>query len=189
MQFRSAALCSVAAILLTVTLRTAFAQTPPRDGTGSPAPAGTAVITGRILTLDSNRPLKRAVVRVTIQEAQGGGGSAVTDGTGRYEIRDLRAGRYTIAASKAGYVTLAYGQRRPLAPATPVSISNGQRVEIDLKLPKGSVIAGRVLDEDAEPVPGATVRAFRFDTNKVSARWRRSAAISRTIAGRTASTA
>ena len=32
-----------------------------------------------------------------------------------------------------------------------------------MKLPKGSVIAGRVLDEDAEPVPGATVRAFRFE--------------------------
>ena len=39
---------------------------------------------------------------------------ASTDGQGRFELRDLPAGTWEVTASKAGFVPLRFGQRRPL---------------------------------------------------------------------------
>ena len=36
-----------------------------------------------------------------------------TDADGRWELRELPAGRLTISVTKGGYVPLSYGQRRP----------------------------------------------------------------------------
>jgi len=54
-----------------------------------------------------------------------GGGVTSTDTDGRYEIKDLPGGRYSISATKSGYITSQYGQRRPGEPGTPVEIADG----------------------------------------------------------------
>jgi hypothetical protein len=65
--------------------------------------------------------------------------------------------------SKSGFVSLSYGQRRPLQAGTPLQLLEGQQLKgVDFRLPRGGVIAGRVLDEDGEPVPGAQVRVMRY---------------------------
>lgn len=89
--------------------------------------------------------------------------SAQTDDQGRYEIRNLPAGRYTVSASKTGFVTINYGQRRPLRPGTPLDLRDGQQLRnIGLSLPRGSVITGHVLDEDGEPLARAAVTVLRY---------------------------
>ena len=60
----------------------------------------------------SRNPLRRALVRVFGPELREGR-SATTDAQGRWIIRSLPAGKYTVSATKGGYVTLNYGQRRP----------------------------------------------------------------------------
>jgi len=89
--------------------------------------------------------------------------SAQTDDQGRYEIRELPAGKYTVVASKTGFVDATWGQRRPLRPGTPLEIDEGQELRgISFSLPRGSVITGTIVDEDAEPLARANVTVLRY---------------------------
>jgi hypothetical protein len=88
---------------------------------------------------------------------------ASTNSNGVFEFTELPAARYTLTASKTGYLTLQYGQRRPLEPGKPIDLAAGQTLNsLDFTLPRGSVITGRVVDEFGEPVPDASVQAMRF---------------------------
>jgi protocatechuate 3,4-dioxygenase beta subunit len=107
-------------------------------------------------------PLRRAQVMAFAAEGQTRR-VTTTDGEGRYEFAELPAGRFTVSATKAGYVSLQYGQRRPFESGTPVTISDGETVErIDFSLPNGSVIIVRVTDDFGEPLAGAQVQVQRF---------------------------
>jgi hypothetical protein len=86
---------------------------------------------------------------------------ATTDDEGRFELRDLPAGRWTVTASKAGFVTQGFGRRRPFDPATPIDLAAGQRATADFPLPRGGAITGRVYDDFGDPVAGARVQALR----------------------------
>lgn len=125
-------------------------------------PSGSGRIAGRILSADGGRPLSRALVRITPQGIPGGR-AALTDNAGAFEFTELPAGRYALMASKTGYVGLSYGQRRPLQAGTPLQLSEGQELKgIELRLPRGSAIGGRVYEEGGDPLPGATVRVMRY---------------------------
>lgn len=141
------------------------AQPPTRDTSALPAkdaPAPTGSISGRVVAADTGRPVKRARVSANAAELQGGRGM-LTDDKGQFELTALPAGRYTVNVSKSGFVTLQYGQRRPLQPGTPLTLADGQQLKgVDFSLPRGSVIGGTVLDEDGEPMPGVNVRVMRY---------------------------
>src|SRR4051812_13622832 len=139
---------------------------PPRDPSTPAAPAtGTAVMRGRIISATGS-PLRRAQVNVSSTTPAANTlarRSVTTDGEGRWEITDLPAGRYTLSASKAGYVTMSYGQRRPFEPGKQVVIEDSQKLEqLDLTLQRGGVVAGRVTDEFGEPVASIGVQAMRY---------------------------
>jgi len=138
-------------------------QQPARDTPAQPsAPAPSGKISGRVVAADTGRPIKRARVSLNAAELPGGRGM-LTDDSGTYEITDLPAGRYTLNVSKSGFVSLSYGQRRPLQAGTPLQLLDGQQLKsVDFSLPRGGVISGRILDEDGEAVPGATVRVMRY---------------------------
>ena len=88
---------------------------------------------------------------------------ATTDQQGRFEIKELPAGRYTMTASKGGFVALQYGQRRPSESGTPIELGDGQTIDkIAIALPRGSVLGGRITDEFGEPVANASVSAWRY---------------------------
>ncbi len=97
---------------------------------------------------------------------------AVTDSQGRFEFKDLPAGRYRLNASKAGYVSLEYGQRRPMQGGTPIELHDKQILEkVTIGLPRGSVIAGRITDEFGEPVADANIMAMRWQRVGGAGRW------------------
>lgn len=133
---------------------------PPRDN--AQQAAGTAVIRGRVLAAESGSPIRRAQVRATSAEARAGR-LATTDAQGRFELRDLPAGRWTLTASKAGLVTLQYGQRRPLEAGRALEIRDGETLErADIVLPRGSAITGHVFDEFGDPIANARVQVLRY---------------------------
>jgi carboxypeptidase family protein len=141
-------------------------QQPSRDTSNQQSkdtvPTPTGRISGRVLAGDNGRPVKRARVFVTANELPGGRG-ALTEDDGTFELTELPAGRYSLSASKSGFISLSYGQRRPLQAGTPLQLADGQQLKgIEFRLPKGGVISGRVFDEDGEPVPGASVRVMRY---------------------------
>jgi hypothetical protein len=124
-------------------------------------PQGTASIAGRVLTADTGRPVKRA--RVVVSGGGRGGRSTATDDQGRYAVTGLPAGNYTITASRAGFVDAIFGQRRPLQPGAPMPVADGAAVaNVDLRLMRGGVITGRVLDEDGEALARALVTVQRY---------------------------
>lgn len=146
----------------------AFAQgggfrPPPRMlPQGQEPPKGTAVLRGMVVAADTGAPVRRAQVRAS---APGSGDTRtmLTDEQGRFELRELQGGRYTLSASKGGFVSLQYGQRRPGEPGTPIELASGQTLEkLVIGLPRGSVITGRIVDEFGEPLTGAQVQAMRY---------------------------
>jgi carboxypeptidase family protein len=139
-------------------------QQPTRDTpaqqSATPAPAGR--LSGRVLAADNGRAIKRARVFITAAELPSGRG-VLTDDSGVFDFADLPAGRYTLSASKNGFIGLSYGQRRPLQAGTPLQLVDGQQLKgIDFALPRGGVISGRVSDETGDVMPGVNVSVMRY---------------------------
>ncbi len=162
------------------------AAPPPRDAVAAPAPVeGTAEIAGVVVSADGGRPVRRATVRLapgtgpansrplgpgayaTAVSVERGAGplTATTDDAGAFRFEKLPAGQYTLSAAKSGYLTATYGQKRPgsSTPGTPVSLSAGQRLDkLSIPIPRGSVLAGTIVDDAGEPAYGVQVRAFKY---------------------------
>jgi protocatechuate 3,4-dioxygenase beta subunit len=135
---------------------------PPRDPRETAT--GTAAIRGRVVSADTGAPLRRVQVRAFSGEARESR-MANTDGQGRFELRDLPAGRWELSAAKAGYVTLRFGQKRPFEAGRPIELADGDTMSrADFALPKGAVITGRILDEFGDPVASANVTAMRYQS-------------------------
>src|SRR5262245_23575708 len=100
---------------------------PPRDA--RPVQTGTAVVKGRIFAADTGKPLRRARISVSAPELGGNGKTASTNADGRYEIKELPAGRYTVTVTRSGYVQLRYGQRRPFETGKQLQVNDRQLVD------------------------------------------------------------
>lgn len=119
-------------------------------------------IAGVVVTTDETpQPVRRAIVTLS-------GGplalslNAITDDDGRFELTEVPAGRFTISASRASYVTIAYDASAPGRVGVPLVVEAGQPMTgIRLLLARGAAIAGTVRDTDGEPIPGALVRLAR----------------------------
>ena len=129
----------------------------------APPPAGKGLIAGQAVAADTGQPLPG--VRVYLD----GGGtapgkSATTDAQGLFEFSDLPAARYTLTANRAGFVESIYGQQQPGSgrPGTPIQLADGQALKnIAMRLPKGGVITGLIVDEFGYPSTGTPIRIYR----------------------------
>lgn len=137
----------------------------PRDSAARPA-TGTASISGVVLEDDgSNQPVRRA--RVTVRGSdQVAARSTATDDRGRFTLRALPAGHYTLTVSKPAYVTISYGARHPgRGPGLPITLTDGQALTgLSIRLPHGAVITGTVTDDFGLPVPDVMIRVMQFQT-------------------------
>jgi hypothetical protein len=122
---------------------------------------GTGALRGRIVAGDTGSPVRRAQVRISSPDI--GVKTALTDNQGRYEFKELPSGRFNVSVSKSGYVTMQYGQSRPFEPGKPIDLVDAQQMDkVDLALPRGGVLSGRVVDETGETVAEADVTAMRM---------------------------
>ncbi len=125
-------------------------------------PLKTGTIRGRVSAAATGNGLRRAQITLTDARTRATF-RAASDRQGRYEVLDVPPGRYVLSASKRGYVTSEY--RRPMASrrGRALDLRPGEVLErVDVSLPKGGVIVGRVIDETGEPVIGASVQARRY---------------------------
>jgi protocatechuate 3,4-dioxygenase beta subunit len=129
-------------------------------GPGRQMKTGTGRIKGRLLTAETGAPVRRAQVRISGQDILPK--TVATDNDGAFEFRELPAGRYTVNATKSGYVSVGYGQTRPFESPKQLDLTEGQLIDkADITMPRGSVISGRIIDEFGEPVADASVSAMR----------------------------
>jgi hypothetical protein len=128
---------------------------------GRQAKTGTARLRGRVVAADTGAALRRAQVRISGPDI--GSKTALTDAQGRYEFRDLPGGRFSVSVSKAGFVAMQYGQTRPFESGKQIELTEAQQLDrADVALPRGSVLAGRIVDEFGEAVADAEVQAMRM---------------------------
>ncbi|MGH9239277.1 MAG: MSCRAMM family protein [Vicinamibacterales bacterium] len=140
----------------------------PRDddrerGRRPQVPAGTAVIRGRVVSATTGTAVRRASIVAVYVPERGveAGRNTQTDDNGAFELRNLAAGRWTLRASKTGYIDQQFGQRSAFATTDPIVLDDGQQFVADFRLSRGGAIAGRVVDEFGDPLAGANVTALR----------------------------
>jgi hypothetical protein len=134
---------------------------PPGSSRNEPAASG--AITGIVVDGTTDAPIADAVVYLS---APGTGPAGqpprqLTDARGRFAFTHVPAGdSYTIAASKAGYLTLGFGPPEAAADKRRVlSLAEGEWLSaIRVALWRPGVVGGTVRDEAGEPVVGAQVR-------------------------------
>ena len=117
-------------------------------------------IQGRIVSA-AQRPVANARVRV-MRPGFGGDTATVSDAQGRFVVRNLTPGSYTLEGSKSGYVTVQYGQTQAAVPGLQLTVRpNAVLDDIVLTLPRGSAVTGMIADERGEPLEGVVVRALQ----------------------------
>ena len=147
--------------LATIAALTASAP-PPAVAQGASVDT-TAAISGRV-TAANGAPIRGAEVRVREVDGRGEHRLATTDDDGRFELRDLLPGRFTLTAAKPGFVTQQYGQRRAGDAPEVIALAARQRAAVTFRMLRGGVIGGRVADGFGDPVAGAQVVLLRSKT-------------------------
>jgi hypothetical protein len=120
---------------------------------------GTSSIVGVISDDGERHPMRRARVTISSVELEFSR-TLVTRDDGAFAFETLPAGRYSVRASKDGYVTTAFGASRPGRPGKTILLGAGARSRVDLRLFRGSVITGTVLNPGSEAAVGVTVTAL-----------------------------
>jgi len=141
----------LAAILLAAAVL--MAQEPPPR----PSVAGLVIST-------TGDPIRKATVLLKAQDEAAISYTAASDGNGRFLIEDVQPGTYAVSADRQGFMLEAEGA--PGAPPPNLKVEAGQSLnDVKIKLVPLGVIAGRVLDDDGDPVRGAQVQAMAYTYN------------------------
>jgi hypothetical protein len=131
-------------------------------------PAPSASISGTVTTTDTpGRPLARVVVTLTGTELRPAL-TVITDTEGRFAFTGLPAGRFTLTAAKPPYLTVSHGQTNPgLGSGVPIAVEAGAQIAgLTVKMPRGAVITGKVLDDFGRPLPGAVILPLQPRTER-----------------------
>jgi protocatechuate 3,4-dioxygenase beta subunit len=150
-----------------VILATLLAQAP---GAGAETEKPGA-IRGTVISATTKEPVRRA--DVTLQPTmRAGAGSvgigvmggmagsikAVTDAEGNFSFANVAPGVYSLRSERSGFVAGQYGSRGPGTPPMLITVRPGQEVTgLRIEMTPQSVIAGRVLDDEGEPLQGVMV--------------------------------
>lgn len=125
-----------------------------------------ALVEGAVTNKISGAPVRHAhVLYVRVASASGEPSSPIsidTDSDGRFNLQ-LEPGPYRLWVEHSGYAPAYYGARTSEGQGTVLALAAGERVQgANLQLVPYGAIAGRVLDEDGEPLLGVAVQVLRF---------------------------
>lgn len=124
--------------------------------------ADSYVIAGTVVNSLTGAPIEDA--RVALVETHGRKNiqTITTTESGRFEFRNLPAGKYSLQGSRQGYTSAGYDQHEAFASAIVTGPDSGTGALL-LKLSPAALISGHVRDEFGEPVRQARVALFIED--------------------------
>ncbi|HEX5412802.1 MAG TPA: carboxypeptidase-like regulatory domain-containing protein [Terriglobia bacterium] len=86
-----------------------------------------------------------------------------TDATGHFAVQEMEPGIYAVSAVADGYAEQVFTVYENDMQTEEFSLGPGQaRDDIVVRLPRASVLAGRVTDAHGEPVPGSLVQVLQY---------------------------
>jgi protocatechuate 3,4-dioxygenase beta subunit len=132
-------------------------QRPAPREPAQPEPSGSSVISGRVVAAQTGRPLRRVQVTLGAKHLRQGR-TTVTASDGSYEFADLAPGRYSLVATRNGYLPQIHGQRHPSEDGEPVDLGDNDHLRgVDFALWRTASISGRLTDELGEPYAGVVI--------------------------------
>jgi len=119
-------------------------------------------VAGMVVKLADSEPLRKARVYLRSAGDRTRSTSVVTDSGGRFQFKGIDPGKYNLSVNRVGFVPQGYGQKKPDDPGAVLTLRPGQELkDLLFRLIPSAVIAGKILDEDGEPLPEIIVSALR----------------------------
>src|SRR5579859_8799 len=121
------------------------------------------VIEGRVVNSITGDPVRQAQVALHHADAPSETPAiAITDATGRFALKNLKPGKYSLDATHSGFLdNSSIGAPVAQQSSMMLLLTAGQRLKgILLKLTPPGVIAGRILGEDGDPLPNSVAMAI-----------------------------
>jgi hypothetical protein len=144
----------VVLLFSSITAQSTSAQTPPKKDE--------CRIAGTVVRLAGSEPLKNARVRLLSQDDRAVSRTVVTDADGRFDLKAISPGRYRLVVHRDGFVSQSYGQKKPDDPGAILNLRANQELrDVLFRLVPAAVIAGRVINDDGDPMPWVQVNALR----------------------------
>lgn len=114
----------------------------------------TGSIHGRVVAADNGALLRGATVR--LRSSSAGTRTSTTDASGAFQFLGLPAGRYSITAEKLTMV--------PLETPQAIELADGQVLQgLEIRLRRGGIVGGRIVDRFGDPVVQGSVTAYGVD--------------------------
>ena len=166
----------VSVIVLTLALAAAAQQAATVPAAPSAGPAAAEVkpeslcsIEGKIVNANTGEAVPKAMVTMrlaTPSRTNMGPPPAFTTTSGadgRFAMKDIEPGSYRLTVTRNGFVMAEYGSRGPMRAGTTLKLEPAQKMTaVDFKLTPHGVIAGRIVDEDGEPLAHVQVAPMRY---------------------------
>jgi len=139
------------------------AQSLPTPPVSNPeAKEEPCVVSGIVVQAVDGSPLKGAIVRLIPEGDNDNRMGAKTGPDGRFELKDIHAGRYRLHVFRNGFVATQYGQKKPGDPGATLRLVPGdKKTDLLFRLKRAAVITGRVFDADGEPMSRVEVSVLR----------------------------
>ena len=139
--------------------------TPAVAPSAAPAtdPTQLCTLEGKVVHATTGEPLRKAqITLMMINETTRRAYNATSDAEGKYKIEKIEPGRYTLNATRFGFVRQTYGARSNTQPGGNLTLAPAQKMTgADFKMTPQGVIIGRVVDEDGDPVQFSMVQVSR----------------------------
>ena len=118
-------------------------------------------IAGRVPGADNGRPVTRALVRLTAAELPGGR-SALTDNSGAFEFTELPTASRHLHRVQSGACRAVVWPAAAAAGRNAAQLAAAGAERVDFGCLWAAARSGPVHDENGDPLPGAAVRAGRY---------------------------
>ncbi len=133
------------------------------------ATANAGSVSGVVVNDADRSPVRKAAVTIASIGQDRSFAVAITDGSGRFTLPDIPAGRYRLHATRNGFLTVSYGATKPQRQGTIMELASAeQRTAITLHLVPIHTISGTVYDAEGDPLPNIQVTLYTrlFDRGK-----------------------
>jgi hypothetical protein len=180
---------SVVVCLLLVAMRTSAqvaisSAGPEQRSLKSPVtntpPEKRSTVQGKVVNALTGEPIRKVSVRlvknsdrtgrVEGEQAEGYSDNSTADGT--FRIDGIEPGEYYLSGERPGFLNSTYGASISFGRGTKISLSPSQQLTgVTLGMTPQAVIAGRVIDQDGDPVGGMSLMALRQVWNRGKAQY------------------